>query len=266
MIKFFKYNSNGNDFIILDDRDQKFDYLSKNPQIIKKLCTRQFFIGADGLILLQKSLVANYKMRIFNSDGTEAFMCGNGLLSLIKFIYEFIDKNSSNLIETKVGIYNTFVDENSSSFKSKYPKVLKENIKVYVDDIEYDLQMLNSGVFHGVIYSKNIDKIDVFKIGRKIRYLKIFEPSGINVNFCEMVDKKKIKVRTYEKGVENETFCCSTAALAVSYNYFLKNKNIKNLILQYKGGEIKVFFEKNEIELISKPVFAYEGYFNESLK
>ena len=260
MINFFKYNSNGNDFIILDSLDQSFDYLSKNPKTIQKLCTREFSIGADGLILLQKSDIADFKMKIFNSDGEQAFMCGNGLLSLVKFIYDFIDKNSSFLIETKAGIYKTFVDENKISFKSKLPKILKESMKVSVDDNRYDLKMLNSGVFHGVIFVKNIDKIDVFKIGKKIRYLKEFEPSGINVCFCEVVDERTIKVRTFEKGVENETLCCSTGALAVSYTHFLKNTNIKDLVLQYRGGEIKTSFDKDEIKLTSEPTLAYRGY------
>ncbi|HEU64581.1 MAG: Diaminopimelate epimerase [Candidatus Anoxychlamydiales bacterium] len=260
MIKFFKYNSNGNDFIILESLDKSFDYLSKNPKIVQRLCTREFSIGADGLILLQKSLVADFKMKIFNSDGKEAFMCGNGLLSLVKFIYDFIDKNYSFLIETKVGIYKTFVDENKISFISKPPKILKESMKISLGDTRYDLKMLNSGVFHGVIFLKNIDRVDVFKIGKKIRNLKEFEPSGINVNFCEVIDERTIKVRTFEKGVENETLCCSTGALAVSYTHFLKNKNIEELILRYKGGEIKTNIEKDEIKLTSEPVFAYRGY------
>ena len=260
MIKFFKYNSNGNDFIILDSLDQSFDYLSKNPKTIQKLCTREFSIGADGLILLQKSLVADFKMKIFNSDGQEAFMCGNALLSLVKFINDFIDKNSSFLIETKAGIYKTFVNENKISFKSKLPQILKESMKVSVDNNRYELKMLNSGVFHGVIFVKNIDEIDVFKIGKKIRHLKEFETSGINVNFCEVVDDSRLKVRTFEKGVENETLCCSTGALAVSYSHFLKNENIKDLVLQYRGGEIKTSFDKDEIKLTSEPTHAYRGY------
>jgi len=177
-------------------------------------------------------------MKICDSDGFEAFMCGNGLLSLVKYIFDFIDKKHSYLIETKAGIYKTFIDGKKVSFKSKLPQILKESMKICVDDGSYDLKMLNSGVFHGVIFVKNIDRIDIFKTGKKIRHLKEFAPSGINVNFCEVINETKLKVRTFEKGVENETLCCSTGALAVSYSYFLKNKNIKDLVMQYRGGEI----------------------------
>ncbi|NGX34301.1 MAG: Diaminopimelate epimerase [Candidatus Anoxychlamydiales bacterium] len=262
MKEFFKYNSNGNDFVILNNLDHSLNFIAKNPKRIQKLCVREFSIGSDGLILLQRSNLADFKMKIFNSDGSEADMCGNGLLSLVKFLSDFIDKRNEILIETKAGIYKTFIDEKKISFRSKLPKILKENMKISVDGSIYDLQMLNSGVLHGIIFIKDIEKIDVFRLGKKIRFLKEFEPSGINVNFCEVIDRDKIKVRVYEKGVENETLCCSTGALAISYSHFLKNKrkSIKNLLLQYRGGEIKTNLEKDEITLTSKPTFAFRGY------
>lgn len=272
---FFKYNSNGNDFIILDDRKDFIEsFLSKPLNLsndesqtnkenqvaknIQKLCSRQFYIGADGLILLQTSKVADYKMKVFNSDGNEADMCGNALLCLAKFIHDFIDKKNQILIETKVALYETYLKDSSVSFTSKKPKILKTDYKVNVESKNLNLQIVNSGVFHGVTFIDNIKDIDVFNMGKKIRWLKDFAPHGVNVNFCEILKKNEIKVRTYEKGVEDETLCCLTGAIAVA-NAYKRKKDIEILLLHFKGGNVIVQFENDLIKLSTKPFFAYKG-------
>ncbi|NGX62871.1 MAG: Diaminopimelate epimerase [Candidatus Anoxychlamydiales bacterium] len=281
MLDFFKYNSNGNDFIILDNRKFLFDDLLDKPEIIQKLCKKEFAIGADGIIFLHLSNTADYKMQIFNSDGYLADMCGNALLCLVKFINDHIKKQRSLMIETKACVYETFFDKKQVSFRSKYPQVINENMHLDVDGNSFDLQLINSGVLHGVIFIKNIENIDVFKLGKKIRNFKQFLP-GINVNFCEIINETEIKVRVYEKGVENETLCCSTGALATAYSYFLlKDKKIqrkyflrkKNLrknflqkvFLQFIGGKIQIEFEKDHMLLTGLPNFAYKGQVLESL-
>ncbi|NGX28343.1 MAG: Diaminopimelate epimerase [Candidatus Anoxychlamydiales bacterium] len=272
---FFKYNSNGNDFIILDDRKDSIEsFLSKpfnlsgkkrqtkkESQIaknIQKLCSRQFYIGADGLILLQTSKVADFKMKVFNSDGFEADMCGNALLCLAKFIHDFIDKKNEILIETKVALYKTYLKDSFVSFTSKKPKILKTDYKINIESKNLNLQIVNSGVFHGVTFVDNIKDIDVFKMGQKIRYLKDFAPHGVNVNFCEILKKNEIKVRTYEKGVEDETYCCLTGAIAVA-NAYKRKKDVATLLLHFKGGNVIVQFENDLIKLSTKPFFAYKG-------
>ena len=228
-LEFFKYSSNGNDFIIIDDRNNKFP--SQNNLLIQRLCHRNFSIGADGLILLKNSKSNDFRMQFFNSDGFEADMCGNGLLSFTKYIHGNIYQKNSYFIETKAGLYNSVVEEDTISFFSKYPKILKENIKIEIDDFSFQLDLLNSGVAHGVILVNNIDKIDVVTLGKQIRYLKNINSKGINVNFCEPLNSGEFFVRTYEKGVENETLCCSTGAIAtaMALNKKLEIKMIRSI-------------------------------------
>ncbi len=256
---FFKYNSNGNDFIIIDETKNSYNF---SKEIIKKICSRQFGIGADGLVLLQKSEKADFKMKIYNNDGLEANMCGNALLCIVKFIYDSIVKKSKFLIETKSSIYETFVENKSVSFRSSFPKIVSENNQIILESLKnLNFPVIDSGVLHGVIFFEKIDNLDVFNLGKKIRYSKCF-PEGINVNFCEMINDKEIKIRTYEKGVEDETYCCSTGALAVAWEIYRK-KNIKNtLTFHFKAGNVVVSIDKNGLKLNNKPNFAFKGSTN----
>jgi diaminopimelate epimerase len=259
--KFFKYHSNGNDFIILDNREKIFIDILK-PQIIQNLCKREFYIGADGLVLLEKSDIADYKMVIYNSDGFEADMCGNALLCISKFLKDFIDNKNDFHIETLAGIYKTFIKEEKVFFITDVPKVIEKGIFIALKGLKVDIDYLNSGVFHGVIFlsndDDNLEKIDVFKIGKEIRYHSIFQPKGVNVNFCKIVDNETLKVRTYEKGVENETYCCSTAALAVGYSYFLKSK-MQKVKLSFKGGDVFLLKKNDKLILQTSPKQSFEG-------
>ena len=249
MIDFYKYENCGNDFIIFDGRKELF---SLDKKKIVKLCNRNLSIGADGILLCKSSKIADYKLEIFNSDGSKASMCGNGLISFVRFLSDHIEKRSSYSIETTNGVYKTKINKNLVSFLYSHPKLLKENIKLQVEDKEYILHLVDSGTLHGVIFAKDIKSLDVDAIGRKIRKMKMFFP-GINVNFCE-----GLNVRTYEKGVEKETLGCGTGAIAVSY-CLLKNQNKKSFLLNFKGGKVKVSYNKNKISYSSKPNFCFAG-------
>lgn len=253
---FFKYNSNGNDFIIIDETKKSYDF---SKEMIQKVCSRQMCIGADGLVLLQKSTRADFKMRIFNSDGLEANMCGNALLCSIKFIYDNLLKEKKILIETKSDIYETFVENDIISFKTNFPKVLSVNNHIVIDNFMFNFPVIDSGVVHGIIFLEKIDNLDVFNLGKKIRFFKSFLPYGINVNFCEKINESEVKVRTYERGVEDETFCCSTGALAVAWEIY-RNSNLKAPVnLLFKGGKIVVSKEENGLKLTKNPNFAFKG-------
>lgn len=258
-LNFYKYNSNGNDFIIVDETLNQFDF---SKETIQKLCSRQFCIGADGLLLIQKSKKAHFKMKIFNSDGLEANMCGNGLLCSIKFINDHIVKKSTYLIETKSNVYETFVENDLVGFKTCFPKIIKESNEIILKNLKLNFPVIDSGVLHGVIFFDKIENLDVFNLGSEIRYLKCFLPEGINVNFCEKVSDSEIKVRTYERGVENETFCCSTGALAVASVVYRKSKIKSPLNILFKGGTILIDYDDSSLKLMKNPTFAFQGITN----
>lgn len=256
---FFKYNSNGNDFIIVDETKNFYNF---SQDFIKKLCSRQFSIGADGLVLLQNSKNAHFKMKIFNSDGLEANMCGNALLCINRFIYDHIVKQSKFLIETKAAIYETFVDEACVSFKSEIPKIISENNEIVIDSLKFNFPVIDSGVLHGVIFLDKIDNLDVFNLGKKIRNFKSFLPQGINVNFCEKISENEIKIRTYERGVEAETLSCSTGSLAVAFEIYRTKKIKVPLNLFFRGGKISISIEDKTLRLTNNPSFAFKGSTN----
>ena len=156
MFEFYKYHSNGNDFIIIDDRNNKISF---DNNFIEKLCSRNFSIGADGLVLLKESKNFDYKMQFFNSDGYEADMCGNALLSFTKFLYDHIEKKKIYNIETKKSFYKTFYKNNKVSFLSKIPTLLIKDF--FIDKFNLMLDLFDSGVIHGVIFQKNIGKINL---------------------------------------------------------------------------------------------------------
>jgi diaminopimelate epimerase len=212
MLKFMKITGSGNDFVLLNNLDGKIRNRSK---LAIELCRYKYGIGADGAIFLEKSRKADYKMRIFNSDGSEAEMCGNGLRCLIRFIHEQkISKKTSFLIETLAGIYETHFNKPEVSIRMFLVKEPRLNVSVDVEGEKILLHMLNTGVPHAVIITDDIDNAPVVKYGKLIRYHRIFQPSGTNVDWLEIIDKHHGRVRTYERGVEDETLACGTGIVA----------------------------------------------------
>jgi diaminopimelate epimerase len=213
-IKFSKLTAAGNDFVLIDNRENiipEKDY----QNLAKKLCDRKYSIGGDGLILLGKSSCKDFKMKYFNSDGSHASMCGNGGRSVAKFAYDLGVVNSKMGFETDAGVINAeILADNRVKLDLYDPKDLKRNIKVETNDRIFDADFINTGVPHTVIFVDDIEKIDVFKYGREIRYHKIFAPSGTNVNFVKLTDESMLLVRTYERGVEGETLACGTGITA----------------------------------------------------
>ncbi len=284
-IKFHKVQASGNDFILIDKRsflknkDKK--YLS---QFAKKYCLRKQAIGADGMLVIEPSKKADFKMRIFNADGSEAEMCGNGARCVVLWKAFFSRRKSKKKIkfDTKAGIIEAELirrvknDENVSTAEIKVKVTesfgLKENIPVTIMGRKIKINFINTGVPHVVIFTEGLTKIDVEKIGRLIRRHKKFMPEGTNVNFIEPVEDGKIKIRTYERGVEAETLACGTGSIAAAIIYSMKIKrskdessSIQNIKIQTKGGEtLKASFkiENEKIEdvwLEGKASCIYQG-------
>ncbi|MCX5694497.1 MAG: diaminopimelate epimerase [Candidatus Omnitrophica bacterium] len=238
-IKFTKMVGSGNDFIVITDK------LSGNlPKLAKTLCDRKFGIGADGVLLLSKCKGADLRMRIFNADGSEAEMCGNGS----RCAAYFMDKPKARLL-TLAGIINTEVCGNQVKVQLTAPKDIKLDIPLITSGRLVKVNFINTGVPHAVIFVNGIERIDVKHIGSNIRNHKTFAPRGTNVNFVEEIGSNAIRVRTYERGVEDETLACGTGSTASALVFALKN-NLDSLInVCTQGGEtLKISFQKEDGE------------------
>lgn len=210
---FSKYEGAGNDFILLEDLASKFS--SYDEKEIAIACHRQKGIGADGLILLQRSTHADFLMRVFNADGSEAAMCGNGLRCLLAFIRTLGFPEKNYQIETGAGVF-------SACYKSEgicisHPKPAITPLTLKLQEKMLDAHFVDTGVPHLVIFSEILETIAVDEEGRNLRFHPEFGKEGVNVNFAQRESSGQVRMRTYERGVERETLSCSTGAAAVAY-------------------------------------------------
>ncbi|MBI4707861.1 MAG: diaminopimelate epimerase [Candidatus Omnitrophica bacterium] len=258
-IKFTKMVASGNDFIVI----RKSENLSVSLRgFAKKACDRKYGIGADGLLVVDKSKVADARMRIFNADGSEAEMCGNGARCFAYFLSAVRRPQAVSLgIETKAGIINAQVNKDNIRINLTDPKDIKLDIPIVVNGRKIKTNFINTGVPHAVIFVEGLEKIDVNNLGREIRYHKQFSPAGTNVDFVEALDKNSIRIRTYERGVEDETLACGTGSVAASLIFSLIAKDRRSqsspafhsgqatgdeiINVHTQGGEIlKVYFDR----------------------
>jgi len=231
-IEFYKLQASGNDFILFDNSKGKSKANSAfYKKFAKKHCSRKLGIGADGVLVIESSKKADFKMRIFNVDGSEAEMCGNGARCV--GLWAFLAKGKKNVkFDTKAGLIEAKVKGkgNSSVVKIKIsaPSGLKIDLPLKVSRRKIKVNFVNTGVPHVVIFVQGLEKIDVDKIGREVRFHKQFKPAGTNVNFVEIKGKNSLAVRTYERGVEAETLACGTGSLASAVvSYFKLNPRVK---------------------------------------
>jgi diaminopimelate epimerase len=205
-------------------------------------------------------------MKYFNSDGSYASMCGNGGRSIVKFAYDLGIVSSKMSFETDAGIiYAEVLPNNIIKLDLYNPKDLKQNIKIRIDKKEFDVDFIDTGVPHAVIFVDSVKKIDVFKYGRKIRYSNIFSPTGVNVNFVEVIKDNTLIVRTYERGVENETLACGTGITASGIISVLKGFTKSPVNIIAKGGDKlsvslkKIDNEISDVVLEGPALIAFKG-------
>lgn len=228
-VKFYKYQGTGNDFILIDDRKKSFKI---NQEVIEHLCNRHFGIGADGLILLQNEINYDFKMVYFNADGREGSMCGNGGRCVVRFAEDLgIVKTQTKFIAID-GEHEAKLDTENIHLKMG---------NVSEIEIHDDFYFLDTGSPHYIVWLENVENLDVVTEGRKIRYNERFAQVGTNVNFIEDLDENKIVVRTYERGVENETLSCGTGVTAAAITAFLKGKKLP-IQIQTLGGDLQIDF------------------------
>jgi len=237
---FVKMVASGNDFIVIKDSWLKQKKRNLNL-LAEKFCNRQYGIGADGLLLLNHSKRADIRMRIFNADGTEAQMCGNGA----RCAALFTRKRRLN-IETKAGIIKAQVFCDNVKIQLTKPKDIKLELPIHIAGRWLKVNFINTGVPHTVIFVEGLDKIDVCFLGRIIRYHKKFLPQGTNVDFVEVLGKDKIKIRTYERGVEDETLACGTGAVAAALltTVYLQVSASSLEVITKSGETLRVYFDK----------------------
>jgi diaminopimelate epimerase len=250
-INFTKMQGSGNDFVIIEERPAL--HVARNTSFIKNICDRKFGIGADGVLLLEKSKKADVRMRIFNADGTEAEMCGNGARCCALY-YATKNKKKKITIETLAGCLAAEIDAQSVKLKMTDPLDLRLDYKVEVDGKVYEADYVNTGVPHVVVEVDDLEKVPLKRLGRSIRYHQIFQPAGTNVDFIKVIDSGHIRLRTYERGVEDETLACGTGSVASAIIAVLNHskRNLKQkdsasmhrvYVATQSGEELKVYFK-----------------------
>lgn len=252
-ISFTKYQGTGNDFVVLDNRDGAYDGLTLEQ--VAFLCDRKFGIGSDGLMMLENADGFDFKMRYYNADGQEGSMCGNGGRCLVQFAHDKGIVKQSYQFTASDGPHDAIILDNGL-IKLKMQDV--HGVEVHGTD-----KILNTGSPHFIQYVDGVKEVDVFQQGRNIRYSESFKKAGINVNFVERIGNG-IKIRTYERGVENETLSCGTGATAAALASSEKmGPQLTNV--EVEGGALQIAFDRvgdqefNNIWLIGPAQFVYSG-------
>ncbi len=237
-LEFFKYQGTGNDFVIIDNYHQQLPLLSTKQ--IKHICDRHFGVGADGLMYLCKKEGYDFEMLYYNADGNESSMCGNGGRCMVKFAHHCgIHKSKYRFIATD--------GEHEAELESDGKVSLKmQDVKKV--EMHASHAILNTGSPHFVKFTPDVKDVDVVATGREIRYSDTFKATGINVNFVESLGEDAIYVRTYERGVEDETLSCGTGVTAAALLCAHNDNGFNTVEVKTPGGHLSVEFDKTDDE------------------
>ena len=256
-IHFFKYQGTGNDFIILDNRN--WSYTSLTQQMVKHLCDRRFGIGADGLMLLNSKTGYDFDMKYYNADGREGSMCGNGGRCLVKFAHEMGIHKNNYIFSASDGDHVAEIEyDGTVNLKMLDVNGMKE---------EHGDFILDTGSPHYVKFVSDVMDYDVVHKGMEIRYSPEFTKSGINVNFVEQKEPDEIIVRTYERGVEDETLSCGTGVTASALVCYHNDIGYNDVTVITRGGKLVVKYDRlgdnkfNNIWLCGPAEKVFEGDF-----
>lgn len=258
-IKFTKMVATGNDFIVINDNNLKTNLAA----LARKICDRKFGVGADGLLLIGKSKKTDARMRIFNADGSEAEMCGNGARAAALYIGK-----KRVTLETKAGLIHSEVSNNDVKINLTQPREIKIGIPIKIDTRLMNVNFINTGVPHAVIFSEGLDTVDIVPIGKQIRNHKYFAPKGTNVNFVEVLGRDLIQVRTYERGVEDETLACGTGSTASALIFALASGVSDRVRVKTRSAEtLNIYFKKSgdsfsDVWLEGKTKIVYIGEYD----
>jgi diaminopimelate epimerase len=235
ILSFYKYHGTGNDFILLDNRSEYFP--KEDRLLISNLCKRHTGIGADGLILLENDADSDFRMIYFNADGREGSLCGNGGRCIVAFANKMGMIENNAVFSASDGIHKATIEGNEVRLKMLEVSTIRE---------KPEYLFLDTGSPHHVQIVSDLHEFDVFKEGRRLRY-SLYGESGSNINFVECTDEDTFSVRTYERGVENETLSCGTGvtAVALAMNR-LGRTDAQQVTIDTPGGRLAVTFEKRD--------------------
>ena len=265
-VAFTKMNGAGNDFVIVDNRSLKYQLTTKNIELI---CDRHRGVGGDGLLAVEPAQKgADFRFRYFNADGGEAEMCGNGARCFARFASRLEEKKSDVMtFETIVGNLQAECHGDEVLIKMSMPRGFQANCPVGISQLPAPVTHLDTGVPHAVLFVDNVDQANVTGWGSAIRHAACFAPKGVNANFVQITGPSKLKVRTFERGVEGETLACGTGITAAALVHHLQTGDSSPIRVETRGGDlIEIAFTKADptsfasVTMKGPADFVFEGH------
>ena len=267
-IRFTKLSGSGNDFIFIDNRGRRFD-AGQMAGFVRKVCRRGLSVGADGLMFIEPSERADFKWRFFNADGSEAEMCGNGSRCAVRFARELGIVKDRASIETLAGVIDATIEGTRVKVRMTQPHGFRPRVEVSLKHRKAVLDFLNTGVPHAVEFVHDVDTVRVFEEGRQIRRHDVFAPAGTNANFCQVTGPRALALRTYERGVEDETLACGTGAVAAAVLAAARGLAEPPVDVRVRSGEVLTIHfagrgaDAREVYLEGDTRLVYEGEMTE---
>lgn len=263
MLRFTKMNGAGNDFVLIDNR---LGDLRLAAEQIAKICDRHRGVGADGVLVLERAANgADFRMRYYNADGGEAEMCGNGARCFARYASRVAGPAEKLSFETPAGVIGATLQGELVCLNMSEPKDLKLGITIQLPDQQVSAHFVNSGVPHVVVPVDDLEKVDVRGLGSSVRRHELFAPKGANVNFLKQRGENQISIRTYERGVEDETLACGTGVVASALIFAAVQKVDGPIGVLVRGGnELRVAFDRaggqfKNVTLTGPADFVFEG-------
>ncbi|MFQ5706189.1 MAG: diaminopimelate epimerase [bacterium] len=259
-IPFVKISATGNDFILFDNREKMFT--GAEGDFFRKICQRRSWVGADGVLLIENSQDFDFQMRYFNSDGRESEMCGNGARGAAYFaLQQGIVPGPKMSFTVSSNRYEATVQENRVRLKMPPPRDIRKNLGIVEESFLREGGFVNTGVPHFVLFTDDLESLEILTPAQKYRYHPIFQPKGTNVDFVQVVDRSRINVRTYERGVEGETLACGTGCVAAAVVASLRKLTGLPVEVVTRGGVLKVYGDSAEASLFleGEVRIVYEG-------
>ncbi|MCG6893784.1 MAG: diaminopimelate epimerase [Desulfobacteraceae bacterium] len=244
-IPFTKMCGSGNDFIVIDNREDRLGGMDPSG-FARKVCRRRMSVGADGLILLENDPDADFCWRFFNSDGSVAEMCGNGARCAARFAYLEGIAGATMRFRTLAGFVSATVNGDGIRIRMTDPQRLQLSRTLPLEGRNRTVHLVNTGVPHAVLFVSDPEAVDVVGLGRQIRWHEMFAPEGVNANFVFVDPEGGLVIRTYERGVEDETLACGTGCVAAAVVSAALEKAVSPITLRVRsGGDIQVAFDRN---------------------